>query len=335
MAKSAEPGRKRAYGKDLRWRIVYQRLALNLNFFQIAKNLNISVSTAHRIYHHFEQTGDVSASSACHKKRYETGLRKLHHEEELFVIGAVFASPATYIYELCQEIKAIFEIIISPATLCRLLHSYGITRKKIRQVALQRSYSLRGAFRAQCSLFDPDMFVFVDETGSDHRDHIRKYGYALRGSTPESTRQFGRGQRTNSIVGIATDGVVALEMTTSSVDRNIFFDFVRGSLIPNMQQFNGTNSRSIVVMDNLTVHHTDEVVGLFTQAGIPVFFLPPYSPDLNPAEECFSYVKGYLRKHDTLLQLVHDPTPIIKTAFQTVTDEHCKSWIQHSGYYKL
>ena len=110
----------------------------------------------------------------------------------------------------------------------------------------------------------------------------------------------------NCIAGIALDGVVALEMTTSTVNVSVFFDFVRRSLIPNMQQFDGINSRSIAVMDNLTVHHADEVTSLFDQAGIPVFFLPPYSPDLNPAEECFSYVKGYLREHDSILQLIPD-----------------------------
>ena len=66
-----------------------------------------------------------------------------------------------------------------------------------------------------------------------------------------------------------------METTTSSVNADIFFDFARSTLIPNMQQFNGTNPRSVVVMDNLSVHHTDEVLGLFDQAGIPVFFLPP------------------------------------------------------------
>lgn len=235
-------------------------------------------------------------------------------------------------HEVCQEVRDVFGITVSPPTICRLLHSYGITRKKVRQIALQRSYSLRGAFRALCSLFNPDVFVFVDETGADHRDHIRRYGYALRGMTPEYTRPFGRGRRFNAMAGISTVGVVAVEMTASSVNTDIFFDFVRGSLIPNMQQFSGTNPRSVVVMDNLSVHHTDEVVELFTQAGIPIFFLPPYSPDMNPAEECFSYVKAYLRKHDSLLQFVHDPTPIIRAAFQSVTADQCKSWIQHSGY---
>ena len=38
---SAEPGRKTAYSNDLRWRIVYQRIAMNLPLVKIAQNLNV------------------------------------------------------------------------------------------------------------------------------------------------------------------------------------------------------------------------------------------------------------------------------------------------------
>lgn len=93
MARSAEPGRKRAYDRDLRWRIVYQRVAMNHTFVEIANNLSIAVSTVHRTYHNFELTGGVSASAACHEKRYETEQRKMGQEEELFVIGGVLANP--------------------------------------------------------------------------------------------------------------------------------------------------------------------------------------------------------------------------------------------------
>ena len=86
MAQSAEPGRKRAYDKDLCWSIVYQQVAMNLKFVDIATNLNIAVSTAHRTYQIFEQTGDVSASKALCKKRYDTRQRKMGQQEELYVI---------------------------------------------------------------------------------------------------------------------------------------------------------------------------------------------------------------------------------------------------------
>ena len=53
---TAEPLRKKAYDVDLRWRIVYQRI---VTFERIARNLNISTATAHRIYALFQSTGDV------------------------------------------------------------------------------------------------------------------------------------------------------------------------------------------------------------------------------------------------------------------------------------
>ena len=57
-----------------------------------------------------------------------------------------------------------------------------------------------------------------------------------------------------------------------------------------------------------------------------------YSPDLNPIEEAFSYVKQYLKKHDELLQVLGDPSHILQAAFDSITSEHCNAWITHSGY---
>ena len=128
---------------------------------------------------------------------------------------------------------------------------------------------------SQCFLFHPDTFVFVDETGSDHRSHNRKYGYALRGMTLMTHRLLARGKRVNAISGICTTGLVTVEYTTSSVTGEVFFDFIRGSLIPRMLPFNGTNPRSILVVDNASVHHVEEMIKLVEQAGILLFFLPP------------------------------------------------------------
>ena len=111
-----------------------------------------------------------------------------------------------------------------------------------------------------------------------------------------------------------------------------FFDFVRGSLLPNLLPFDGANPRSVVIMDNLAVHHTQEIIDLFMQAEVLLLFLPPYSPDLNPIEETVSFVKAYLRRHDTLLQTTINPVNIIKAAFNSISPDHCTSWIAHSGY---
>lgn len=128
------------------------------------------------------------------------------------------------------------------------------------------------------------------------------------------------------------DGIVAVDLHLGSVNSDVFIDFVRGSLIPNMQQFDGIAKRSILILDNCSIHHVTEVLEELRKAGIVVIFLPPYSPDLNPIEELFSCIKYYLKKHDELLQVVNDPRPIIQEAFNDITAEQCTNWITHSGY---
>lgn len=109
--------------------------------------------------------------------------------------------------------------------------------------------------------------------------------------------------------------------------------FVRGSLLPMMQQFDGSCPQSILVMDNCSIHHVAEVKELFQEAGIVLLFLPPYSPDLNPVEEAFSYVKNYPRKYDELLQaIISDSTDIIQAALDSITPDHCNAWINQSEY---
>ncbi len=56
---TSEPGRRKAYSADLRWRIVFQRISMNLKLQAIAKNLNVSTATCYRICSLFERTGDV------------------------------------------------------------------------------------------------------------------------------------------------------------------------------------------------------------------------------------------------------------------------------------
>ena len=113
-----------------------------------------------------------------------------------------------YLDELVQEVSELTSVLVSPATICRLLKRSGFTRKKVRQIAAQRCYVLRGAFMAQCTMFTRDMFVWIDETGSDAWDHICKFGYALRGMTPIAHHLLARGQRVNAIAAFASSGVV-------------------------------------------------------------------------------------------------------------------------------
>jgi hypothetical protein len=73
-------------------------------------------------------------------------------------------------------------------------------------------------------------------------------------------------------------------------------------------------------------------------SAIKLVFLPPYSPDLNPIEECFSYIKAYISRHgDTFRSIVEsgdatDPFLFLYGALDTVTADAAKGWFGHSGY---
>jgi len=52
----------------------------------------------------------------------------------------------------------------------------------------------------------------------------------------------------------------------------------------------------IVIMDNVGVHKVEGVREATEARGATLFYLPPYSPDLNPIEQFFSKLKALLRK---------------------------------------
>ncbi len=177
------------------------------------------------------------------------------------------------------------------------------------------------------------MLAFLDETGCDRRDLLRKYGYSFRGVPAVCHQIFARGQRINAIAAIGVDGLVAYELHTTSVNSEVFTDFVRGILIPELTPFDGESPRSVFVMDNLSVHHVEAVREIFRQAGIIVYFLAPYSPDFNAIKETFSYIKYYLKQHEEVLEALYgDPIPVVNAALESIHPEMCKNGITHAGY---
>ena len=90
MMSSAEPGRRKAYANDFRWRIVYERIGMHLPLEKIARNLNVSTSTANRINALFQRTGSVDPVGP-QKRRLD--LRRLDERSELFVVGFLTVHP--------------------------------------------------------------------------------------------------------------------------------------------------------------------------------------------------------------------------------------------------
>lgn len=67
-------------------------------------------------------------------------------------------------------------MVVSAGCLCKLLHKVGFTHQRLSKYAIQRDDCLRARFAQDVSLYSPEMLIFLDETGTDRRDALRKKG---------------------------------------------------------------------------------------------------------------------------------------------------------------
>lgn len=103
-------------------------------------------------------------------------------------------------------------------------------------------------------------------------------------------------------------------------------------LIPILSPFDGFSPRSVVILDNASIHHVDSVVNAILATGAIIKFLPAYSPDLNPIELAFAEVKHYLQVNSILFETSLSTNTILLMAFNNITKVNCQAYINHCGY---
>jgi transposase len=129
----------------------------------------------------------------------------------------------------------------------------------------------------------------------------------------------------HSLIGAMDQhGLRAAMVTQGAIDAEAFRVFVEHFLCPTLQP------GDVVVMDNLSVHKDPIAQQLITDRLASTHFLPAYSPDLNPIEECWSKIKALVRgwRPRTIDALYSD----IARAINKVTATDCRAWINHAGY---
>ena len=86
----------------------------------------------------------------------------------------------------------------------------------------------------------------------------------------------------------------------------------------------------IVVMDNLGSHKGRAVRAAIRAAKAKLFFLPAYSPDLNPIEQTFAKMKTLLRKTDA--RTIDETWRTIGTLLDSFTPTECANYFRNAGY---
>ena len=191
-------------------------------------------------------------------------------------------------------------------------------------VASERDEEARSAFCERAAGVDPRRFVAVDECGT-HTSMTRTRARAPRGQRAHGTVPRNRGKNTTLLASMTLEGGMGPAMAVEgATDRFVFEAYVEGFLAPSL------SAGRIVLLDNLGAHKTEKVREFVEARGCEVWFLPSYSPDLNPIEEAFSKVKALLKKasartKEALIEAISE-------ALGAVTLEDARGYFVHSGY---
>ena len=199
-----------------------------------------------------------------------------------------------YLEEMRSHLYAEFGTLPSITTISKTLKSMRWSKKINRRRAKERNDELRDFYMYKISHFHSRQLVFVDESGCDNREGNRKMGWAPIGVAPIQVAQFRRGKRYQILPAYTQDGLILAYVYEGSTDSSIFEAFVE-RLLPLCGRW--PEPRSVLVMDNASIHHSERVKQMCSDAGVIVIYLPPYSPDFNPIEEFFAELKGFMKRN--------------------------------------
>jgi transposase len=126
------------------------------------------------------------------------------------------------------------------------------------------------------------------------------------------------------IAALRIDRIDAPWVIDGPINGDAFRAYVEKELLPTLQP------GDVVVLDNLGSHKGKAVRKMVRAAGARLFFLPPYSPDLNPIEQLFSKIKHAMRKTmGRTIKAVHDA---LKLILEAIPKHECANYCANAGY---
>jgi transposase len=166
-------------------------------------------------------------------------------------------------------------------------------------------------------------FLFIDESAVNTA-MTRRYGRAPRGERVHDSAPRNYGAHTSVIGALSLRGMVAAMTVEGAVDTLCFDAYLARVLAPCLRR------GDVVVLDNLGAHKASRIKEVAGKRGAQVLWLPPYSPDYSPIEQCWSKIKTYLRGAKARTGDALDKA--LAQAIELVTKADIRGWFKHCGY---
>jgi len=181
----------------------------------------------------------------------------------------------------------------------------------------------RAQWTARQSRVEAARLVFIDETWTKtNMAPLRGWGpcgLRLRAKVPQ-----GRWKTMTFLAALRHDRIDAPWLLDGPINGETFRLYVEKVLVPTLRP------GDIVIIDNLGSHKGRAVRHAIRSAGAKLFFLPKYSPDLNPIEQVFAKLKHLLRK--AAARSFDAVTAAIGQLLDSFNPQECANYLKSSGY---
>jgi transposase len=152
----------------------------------------------------------------------------------------------------------------------------------------------------------------------------RTHGRCLRGRRLIAKAPHGRWRTLTFLAALRYDRIVAPCVFDGPINGRSFLAYVEQCLVPIL------SPADIVIIDNLGSHKGQAVRRAIRKTGAKLFFLPAYSPDLNPIEQVFAKLKTLLRH--AAERTVEATWRRIGLLLDRFTPDECANYFANAGY---
>ena len=170
---------------------------------------------------------------------------------------------------------------------------------------------------------DRKRLVFIDETWiKTNMAPLR--GWGPRGQRLKALAPYGHWKTMTFLATLRHDRIDAPFVFDGPINGDSFKAYVTEVLVPALEP------GDVVVLDNLGSHKSKAVRNAIRAVGAHLFFLPPYSPDLNPIEQVFAKLKHLMRKaSQRTVESTWRKTGELLSLFSPA---ECQNYLTNSGY---
>lgn len=168
-----------------------------------------------------------------------------------------------------------------------------------------------------------DDLVFLDEAGVSLAMSVL-YGWGKKGQPLVESVPCQRGKNLSILGAIGIEGIVAATSKYGAMKRIDIEKFFKDKLLPELSP--GTT----LILDNASIHKGGKIESIVKKAGCHLLYLPPYSPDFNPIELFWAWLKKQVRKSGPRDNLAR--ARAVNKAFAEIPDTLAANCFRHCNY---